>query len=122
MANVSIILLPSMNASQVGQSLTLPIESVKAKGCGYNGQTDGLHTVQFAVQEFIGRILIQGSLEVNPTDDDWFDVESATLVGTGPLGLSTTITQNFTGNFVWVRAVVDQYTNGNVNQVLFTHN
>ena len=119
MANISATLISSLTPSQTGVPIVLPFEGNKAKGCGYYGQTDGLHTVQYSVQEFVGKIVIQGSLEAKPTEDDWFDVDS--LTGGLP-GLSITDLSNFTGNFVWVRAVVTQFTNGSINRVLLTHN
>ena len=51
------------------------------KGDGFYGRSDGLHTVQASVTGFIGRISIQGTLEINPTESDWFTVE----LGTGAM-------------------------------------
>ena len=119
MTAISTTLISSVTA---GPQTVLPIESSKAKGCGYYGQNEGMHTVQFVINGFIGSIIIQGSLEGKPTDDDWFDISSASITGSPPLGTTTTVTKNFTGNFVWIRAVVPVFTAGNINRVLFTHN
>ena len=115
MSAISTVLVGSITASP---NNNLPIESNKAKGCGYFGQNNGIHTVQFIVGGFVGSIIIQGSLEGKPTDDDWFDVESASLVA--PSLLTANITKNFTGNFVWVRAVITDFDTGNINQVLLS--
>ena len=119
MTTISSTLLGSTTA---GSQTALPIESSKAKGCGYYGQNDGLHTVQYVLNGFVGNIVIQGSLEGKPTDDDWFDIVTASITGTAPLGITTTTSKNFAGDFVWVRAVVPTFTSGNINRVLFTHN
>lgn len=119
MTAISSVLISSVTA---GDQTILPIESDKAKGCGYYGQNDGMHTVQFMLHGFKGSIVLQGSLEGKPTDDDWFDITSASISSTDPLGITTNTTRNFTGNFVWVRAVVTAFDAGNISRVLFTHN
>jgi len=120
MANISATFFSSFTPTSSGTTPTVfPVESDKAKGCGYYGQSDGLHTVQYSVQNFVGRIVIQGSLEGKPTDDDWFDVDSIT--GVSP-GMTITDVSSFKGNFVWVRAVIESFTAGNINRVQFTHN
>jgi hypothetical protein len=87
----------------------------KFKGDGYYGWGDGLHTISFETTVFVGTITIQASLATLPEENDWFNVDGATCsVGTG---ISIV---NFTGNFVWVRAVAT-YTAGTINRVLFNH-
>lgn len=44
------------------------------RGDSYYGYTDGLHTLQFIYNEFVGRVRIQCTLSLDPTDDDWFDI------------------------------------------------
>lgn len=122
MPNISITLFESLTPNQSGNPIVLPYESIKAKGCGYNGQTNGLHTVQYAVSLFDGEIVIQGALEVKPTEDDWFDIDSAKLSTAVGTTVSTTTATNFAGNFVWVRAVITRFAAGSINRVLFTHN
>lgn len=52
----------------------LTVVSDYLKGDGYYGRADGFHTVQIRVTEFIGNIEIQGALEVDPIEEDWFTV------------------------------------------------
>ena len=47
----------------------------KVKGDAYFGLTDGLHTIALDLNGFIGKVVIQGSLEDNPGDNDWFDIQ-----------------------------------------------
>lgn len=51
------------------------VYSEPLKGDGYYGRADGLHTVQFHVTDFVGRLGIQGTLEMYPSEDDWFTVD-----------------------------------------------
>lgn len=45
------------------------------RATGWYGIPDGLHTIAVYVDNFIGRITIEGSLASNPTDCDWFPIK-----------------------------------------------
>jgi hypothetical protein len=108
------------------------------KGDGYYGRSDGIHTVQWSVANFVGTISIQGSLTVDPQESDWFTVRLGnnnefTLDTTGKisvLSLNSLIysepttgafTYNFVGNYVWVRARIENWTAGTVNSITMSH-
>ena len=42
---------------------------------GWYGYPDGLHTIAIYLRNFIGRIFIEGTLESNPTECDWFPIK-----------------------------------------------
>lgn len=90
--------------------LNLDVVGSKSKADGYSGG-DGLHTVGLYMSDFIGRIFIQGSLAVEPTETDWFNI---TLDGESlnhiqyDNNTDGLVVKNFTGNFVWVRAKIDR--------------
>jgi hypothetical protein len=91
----------------------------KYKGDGYYSQADGIHTVAYHVNSTCtGAIKMQGSLATTPTEDDWFDITGTTFT----TDLSTTISSNnFTGNFVWVRAKCTSNTAGSVTKILYNN-
>jgi hypothetical protein len=91
----------------------------KYKGDGYYSQADGIHTVAYHVDTTCtGAIKMQGSLATTPTEDDWFDITGTTFT----TDLSTTISaNNFTGNFVWVRAKCTSNTAGSVTKILYNN-
>lgn len=109
--------------------------SDKLKGDGYFGGSDGLHTAFWSVSNFKGTISIQGSLSSNPQEGDWADIQlsspnnSHAVDTTGLIRAveitaqtyttSTTAisTYNFTGNFVWIRGQVRNFTQGTVNVI-----
>lgn len=123
--------------SHVGDSSLQSLVSDPFKGDGFYGRSDGLHTVQINLNGFIGRIEIQATLEVNPSESDWFTVE----LGTGAMSVDTTgliaeqnitfvdyetsttntKTYNFIGNFVWIRAKVSGWTDGTINSIKLNH-
>jgi len=111
------------------------ITGEKYKGDGYYGHGDGLHTVAWSLNGFTGTIKIQGSLSDEPDTTDWFDLRlgSSTLGGYGVdttgAALDTSVTSvaytaetntlsfNFRGNIVWVRAVIENFSAGTVNSI-----
>ena len=105
-----------------------------AKGDGFYGYSDGLHTVSWQITDFVGKITIQASLVETPVDDaypdtpDWFDVvlvdPAGTASGTTQTYSSSTSSQvafNFTGNFVNVRASISDWTAGSINKLRFNY-
>ena len=88
----------------------------KFKGDGYYGSNDGLHTVAYHLLNFVGIIKMQATLASNPTANDWFDV-AGTTVGDGSTVVTQNTFKNFTGNFVWVRGRVSEFTQGVMNGI-----
>jgi hypothetical protein len=111
--STSVILLPHSNdnASMVGDP---------AQADGWYGFSDGLHTISLQVANFSGRIYIQASLALEPTEDDWFDIQLGSEYSylqfpvnpsypTGFLsGDTTTVALNFYANILWLRAKLDR--------------
>lgn len=100
MANSTIILSNQPQMSYTGD---------KARGDGFYGFADGLHTVSFHVTNFTGRIWLQATLMEQPTEDDWFYIQ----LQPDQLYIewdneSETLGTSFIGNFVYVRAEVDR--------------
>jgi len=99
-----------------GDSTLETVTGDKYKGDGYYGRSDGLHTVQYTYEGFLGTITIQATLATDPGSDDWFEVHSYT---TGNNETASKIT-SFTGNYVWIRAVIE-YTDGTINSIKLNH-
>jgi len=134
MSNSQTILEQNTHASDSAVQL---LTGEKYRGDGFYGRSDGLHTIQIDLSGFIGHIEIQGTLAVEPVDDDWFSV----TMGTGSQSVDTTgliqeeninriefdhpatkvKSYNFTGNYVWVRAKISNWTDGAVNSIKMNH-
>lgn len=110
----------------------------KFRGDGFYNRADGFHTVQWSLSNFIGNIGIQGSLAVDPQETDWFTVRLGgssefTVDTTGKISTillnalayttptSGAFSYNFTGNYVWVRVRINDWTAGAVNSVIMSH-
>jgi hypothetical protein len=107
---------------------TLIYTSTKAKGDGYYGASDGLHTVMYTYDSnFIGTVTMQATLASNPIESDWFNITGTTTEMTemspGYDSIDVTVRSdfyNFTGNFVWVRGYV-AIESGQVGSVFYNH-
>lgn len=119
MSNSEILL---SQQDHIGDSAIQAVTSNAVKGDGYYGRSDGFHTVQYTLTGFIGTIEIEATLSVQPTEDDWFTVISE-LYDIDQFGETTTgsFIANFTGNYVWIRAKVVDWTDGTVNSILINH-
>jgi hypothetical protein len=95
--------------------------SDKVKGDGYYGFADGVHTVQLRVTGFPGTVKIQGSLATDPASTEWVDVTGAALAGDGSTLITNSYFYNFTGNYVWIRASVSDFTAGTINSLVLAH-
>lgn len=131
----TIILSTSHGANNNVETIT----GDKFKGAGYYGMSDGIHTIQVQISGFIGTIAIEGSLSNDPGDGDWLTIpiarqDSYSVDTTGLVSNTSSVTgvtyttattstriYNFTGNFVWVRALITDWTAGTVNRILLNH-
>lgn len=107
-----------------GDSTTETVTGDKYKGDGYYGRSDGFHTVQYNLSGFTGSIEMQATLAIEPASTDWFTISSTVHVSTAEDSSNArdgSFLYNFTGNYVWVRAVVESWTDGVVQSVLLNH-
>jgi hypothetical protein len=109
--------------SHPGDSSPQDVVGDPYKGDGFYGRSDGIHTAQYSVVGFIGTVVIQASLETSPGALDWFTVtESAhTSAAADSNEGDGSFIKNFTGNYVWVRATITNWTDGTVSSVLLNH-
>lgn len=96
------------------------VTGVKQRGAGYNNSIGNNHTISISLDNFVGRIYIEGSLAADPAGDDWFTVPlgkgtpylqypmDPSKPTSGLLGDSGTLAYSFSGNFIWLRARVDR--------------
>lgn len=84
------------------------------KGSGYH-LGDGTHTAVYRASDFEGVIVLQGTLESYPGEDDWADISETRLEGDG----STLFNNTFFGNFVWIRAKY-QIDSGTIDQIVYS--
>jgi|TARA_B100000886_G_scaffold293941_1_gene220278 hypothetical protein len=93
--------------SQTG-SIELDKVGDAVPGDSYYGFTDGIHTIAIYGQNLSGRVKLQGSLEQNPTDDDWFDILFSGLPYKDYTNFTGVEGFTFIANLVYLRASLDR--------------
>ena len=75
------------------------------RGDGYYGYRDGSQTIAVTFNNFLGRIQIEATLEINPKEADWFPVWMNRATPYKQYGTVTNGTESFSvrGNFVLIR-------------------
>ena len=93
----------------------------KIRTGNFHGYRDGLSTVSIQLNDFVGRVYIEGTLADDPGTTDWFPVflqskleyteypkDAGNLLGGGSNGDTTVDAYSFYGNFTYLRARVDR--------------
>lgn len=110
--DISLNLLPP-----VGETISLTGDPVR--GAGWYGHNTGLHTVAIRVMNFQGRLAVQASIAMTPTEADWYSVlpdaapyieypQLSYVLPPNNYGESSVMSFNFVSNAVWLRASVDR--------------
>jgi len=92
----------------------------------YLGNRD-LQTVNISLTGCTGNIVIQASLSESPTITDWFKVyeleaNANALPNTAPqIASNASVYTNIEGNFVFMRAKVDDFAGGIVNYIKLSY-
>lgn len=85
----------------------------------YYGGFGSLQTIAFFLANFNGRILIQASLDTNPTQDSqWF---RAYEFDTSSSVITDSFSVNITGNFTWIRARVEDFFEGSIEKIAMSY-
>lgn len=115
--------------THIGDSSVQEFVGQPFKGDGFYGRADGFHTIQTSLTGFRGRIVIQATLSTTPEEVDWITIDSRDYVLDGSTNNETgndtpekrSEIINFTGNYVWVRAKIVNWTDGTVNKIQLNH-
>ena len=98
---------------------TMSLTTSNEEGDSYYGYSDGIHTIAISYNSFKGRVSVQGTLALTPTDADFFDIQiqgGLTAAAGGYKQFPTSGTDGFTGveaytitgNFTYLRVKVDR--------------
>ena len=111
-----------------GNSISLPyghaggnLTSADVPADSYYGFTDGLHTVSISLDGFTGSIALEGTLATTPGATDWFRIP---LSGSNALNFTTssgTTAYTFTGNYVYIKALIFSASAGSVKSILLNY-
>ena len=117
-----------LTKDSAGNSISLPwsytgtsVTSANIPADSYYGFADGLHTVAFKGDGFTGSFALEATLATTPTANDWFRIS---LNGSNAQSFTTytgTQAYTFTGNYVYVKALIFNASAGAVSSILLNH-
>lgn len=114
MAQTTTVLLLTQRAHPGASGTVFEYTGDRQQAASYTLANRRQQTLTWAIsdtpQTWSGDITIQATLITDPQETDWFDVYS---IDTN----NKTGFYNIVGNFVWLRAVVTDWTNGTISQV-----
>ena len=95
------------------------LTTTKVEGDSYYGYSDGMHTIAIQYAAFKGRVTVEGTLSLTPTDADYFPIQIPggqsvnsggykTFPTTGTDGFTGTEAYNINGNFTYLRVKMDR--------------
>jgi len=121
MKSSSLVLIPA-TAYLLGTPAT--IVGTRQKGVGYYGGQGTSQSIRFISDDFPGIVTVQASLDTDPTQDsEWFDVY--VFPGDSAIDGSTAITTDYSitvyGKFTWIRAIVSQFTDGEIGPITLSY-
>lgn len=80
----------------------------------YYGGQGAFQTVTYQLQDFVGVITIQATLNDHQESAPWFDIAT---YGDGSTADTGTIPTTVLGNFTWIRAEITEFSNGTIRAI-----
>jgi hypothetical protein len=93
--------------------VSLSFDSSTVKGPAYYN-SKSLATVAVFLNDFIGTLEIQGTLDSDPLTATWTTLQTYGNTTT-PTIINTS--DNITGNIVWIKAKINNFTSGTITKV-----
>lgn len=124
----TLVLLPQ--TTWIGNVSSVPVYDVtgtKQPAAAYYLANRDLQTVNINLAGVTGNIYIQASLATAPQESDWFNVykveanAAAPANSLGNIAAYTNTAVNIEGNFVWMRAKIENFANGIVQFVKMSY-
>lgn len=116
----TLVLLPQT----VYSGLNGPTYSVTGNSqpaAAYYLSNQDMQTVNIKLTGVTGNILIEASLTTVPTETDWFNVYTLEANNTSNTNSNASVFTNVVGNFVHLRAKVEDFSTGIVNHIKISY-
>ena len=112
----TLILLPQTVYQNPGNGAPYTVTGNTQPAAAYYLGNQDLQTVNYGLNNCTGNIVIEATLATNPSETDWFKVYQFEAVTS-----NTSAYTNIDGNFVYVRAKVEDFQNGAVNYIKISY-
>ena len=123
----TLILLPQTTYLNPGNGAPYTVTGNSQPAAAYYLGNKDLQTVNVKLTAVTGNIVIQATLATSPSNTDWFEVykleanANATANSAPQLASNASIYTNIEGNFVRMRAKIEDFNNGVVNFVKLSY-
>jgi len=119
--STTLILLPQTVYVNPGNGAPYTVTGETQPAAAYYLGNNDLQTVAAKLTNVTGNLVIEATLATAPTNDDWFSVYEVIANNSDPadspskIASSASLYTNITGNFVYMRAKIKDFTNGGVS-------
>jgi hypothetical protein len=128
MANTTtLILLPQTTYNNLGNGAPYTVVGNSQTAASYYLGNNDLQTVNLSLSSVVGNIVIQATLATTPVDTDWFNVYTLEANAYAPSNTDQYVASNasaytnITGNFVYMRAKINDFQSGIVNFIKLSY-
>lgn len=123
----TLILLPQTTYHNSGNGSSYTVVGETQPAAAYYLGNKDLQTVNISLTQVTGNIVIEASLATTPSSTDWFKVfeleaNTNAPANSAPYNASNAaVYTNIEGNFVYLRAKINDFNNGIVNFVKLSY-
>lgn len=123
----TLILLPETAYQNPGNGAGYTVTGNAQPAAGYYIGHKSLQTINLKLTDVTGNIQVQATLASTPVDADWFNVYSLEANAEAPansaplLASDANLFSNIEGNFVSIRAQVNDFKNGTVQYIKLSY-
>lgn len=123
----TLIMLPQTSYVNPGNSAPYTVTGNSQPGASYYLGNRDLQTVNYKLSGVTGNIVIEASLATTPASNDWFKVHevvanaNATANSAPQLASNASSYTNIQGNFVFLRAKVEDFQGGIVQFIKLSY-
>jgi len=124
---VTLILLPQTAYINPGNGAPYTVTGEEQPAAAYYLGNRDLQTVNISLTNCTGNIVLEATLASTPSDNDWFRVYELEANAYAPANSAPQIASNarmytnVEGNFVYMRAKVEGFSNGGVNYIKLSY-
>ena len=123
----TLILMPELSYVNPGNGAPYTVTGNTFPAAAYYLGNKDLQTVATKLSQVTGNIVIEASLATQPSTTDWFEVykleaNANAAPNTAPqLASNSSVYTNIEGNFVYMRAKIEDFNNGTVQYVKLSY-
>jgi hypothetical protein len=119
--STTLILLPQTVYNGGGTANIYTVTGNAQPAAAYYLGNQDLQTISYGFTNVTGTLEIEATLASNPTSNDWFKVYKVVANNDSNTNSTLSAYQNITGNFVYIRARLKDFSSGVIQFVKLTY-